>query len=430
MLQPDCASIMAGEVAPDNGGVARAADVGYVQVVQSDFLIVGGGIAGASVGYFLTASGSVTVLEMESSPGYHSTGRTAALFSEYYGGPAVRALTAASRPFLTAPPAGFGTPLLTQRGVVALCPAGGADRFAAALASGLTAPTPARQISPDEVQRYCPAVRRDWYSAALLRPATMDIDVAALHQGFLRGIAAGGGHVVTSARLRGLAWRGGSWQAATDAGEFSAAVVVNASGAWADQVADLAGVRRIGLTPRRRTAFLVDAPRDADGMPVARWPMVTDVTESFYFKPDAGLLLISPADTTPVPPGDARPRDLDIAIAAARVEEATTLVIRHVRHAWAGLRSNVRDDVPVIGAAPGAPGFIWHAALSGYGIQTAPAAGALAAELAVSALAGSGPDGPGVPGINLSDIAPERVYDYPAGGPADTPALDTESDFP
>ncbi|MEU6078767.1 FAD-binding oxidoreductase, partial [Micromonospora sp. NPDC047074] len=159
-------------------------------------------------------------------------------------------------------------------------------------------------------------------------------------------------------------------------------VVVNAAGAWADEVATAAGVRPVGLTPLRRTAFLVDAPA---GDPATHWPMVGDVNNTFYFKPESGRLLVSPCDTTPTPPGDARPDDLDVAIAVERVREATTLDIRRVHRVWAGLRTAAPDDVPVIGPATDAPGFLWMAGLGGYGIQTSPAAGALLAALAVDA---------------------------------------------
>jgi D-arginine dehydrogenase len=356
--------------------------------VTSDFLIIGGGIAGASAGYFLSACASVTVLEMEPAAGYHSTGRSAALFSEYFGNGVVRALTAASRPFYAGPPPGFAaSPLLSPRGVLALCPHGAEQRFEQVLAAGLTAPVPVRELRPGEAERHCPAVRPEWYSRAMLKPAAMDIDVDAALQGFLRGIRARGGRVLTSAGLRALTRRNGTWHADTAAGQFSAAAVVNASGAWADQVACLAGVRPVGLTPLRRTAFIVAPPAQTD---VTGWPMVADVTETFYFKPESGRLLVSPADATPVPPGDARPDDLDVAAAIDRVRAATTLPVRRVEHAWAGLRSAVPDDTPVIGAAPDAPGFFWLAALSGYGVQTAPAAGQLAAALATGGRPGPG----------------------------------------
>jgi glycine/D-amino acid oxidase-like deaminating enzyme len=369
----------------------------------SDFLVVGGGIAGASAGYFLSEVGSVTLLEMEAAPGYHSTGRSAALFSEYYGNRVVRALTAASRPFFTTPPPGFADgPLLTDRGVVALCPPGAEGLFDTMLADGLAAPTPVREIGRDEVRRYCPAVRPDWFSRAMLKPAVMDIDVHALQQGYLRGIRAGRGRVVTSARVREISRSGGLWRVATDRGEFAAPIVVNAAGAWADEVAALAGVRRVGLRPLRRTAFLADPPEGADP---ASWPMVADVTETFYFKPESGRLLVSPADTTPMAPGDTRPDYRDIALAAARVEEATTLVIRSVRTAWAGLRSAVPDDTPVVGPAPDAPGFVWLAALSGYGLQSSPAVGRIAAGLATATSLREAWNGIGFP---LSNITPDR----------------------
>lgn len=347
--------------------------------MRSDFLVVGGGIAGASAGYFLAASGTVTLLEAEAVPGYHATGRSAALFSEYYGNGVVRALTAASRPFYAAPPPGFTAPLLSPRGVLALCPHGAEARFETVLAAGLTAPVPVRELGPGEAQRHCPVVRPEWFSRAMLKPAAMDIDVDAVHQGFLRGIRARGGQVVRSAGVRALSRSAGEWRAVTGAGEFSAPCLINAAGAWADEIAGLAGVPGIGLTPLRRSACIVAVPAAAGA---SRWPMVADVTETFYVKPESGRLLLSPADATPVPPGDARPEDIDIAAAIDRVRAATTLEIRHVQRAWAGLRSAVPDDTPVIGPAPQLPGFVWLAALGGYGIQTAPAAGELAAALA------------------------------------------------
>lgn len=365
---------------------------------MSDFLVVGGGVAGASAGYFLSAHGRVTLLEMESAPGYHSTGRSAALFSEYYGNRVVRALTAASRAFFTEPPPGFAErPLLAPRGVVSLGPHGAEDRFAAAFAAGLTAPTPVREIDAEEVHAYCPVVRREWYSRAMLKPAAADIDVDLVHQGFLRGIRANGGTVVSSAKVRGLARRNGVWHASTDAGDFAAPTVVNAAGAWADEVAAAAGVRTVGLVPLRRTAFLADAP---EGMDVARWPMVADVTDTFYLKPESGRLLVSPSDATPSPPCDARPDDLDVALAIERVQEATTLVIRSVKHAWAGLRTAVPDDTPVIGPAPDAPGFIWLAGLSGYGVQSSPATGRVAAAAALGTASGIA--------VEPAELAPDR----------------------
>lgn len=349
--------------------------------MRADYLIIGGGIAGASAGYHLAARGRVLLVEMEAVPGYHSTGRSAALFSEYYGGPAVRALTRASRSFLTTPPAGFAEhPLLTPRGVLTLCPTGGQDDFDAALRDGTEVDPPAREIDPADVTRHCPVVRPGWWQRALVKPAAQDIDVDALHQGYLRGIRAAGGEIVRGTAIRSLTRQRDHWRADTGGAEpITARVVVDAAGAWADQVAISAGVRPLGLTPLRRTAFLVDAP---PGLDPTGWPMVGDAADTFYFKPESGHLLISPVDATPAWPGDARPDDLDVAIGAARVEAATTLTIRHVRRAWAGLRTAAPDDVPVIGPAVDADGFLWVAGLSGYGVQTAPAVGALLAALA------------------------------------------------
>jgi len=343
---------------------------------MADFLVVGGGIAGASVAYFLSQVGRVMVLDMEDAPGRHATGRSAALFTEYYGNVVVRALTRASRSFFLDPPSEFADrALVTPRGTVALCPPGAEDVFDTVLAAGQDAPEPAWELTRAQALEYCPVIRPEWFSRAMLKPATMDIDVDAVHQGFLRGVRAGGGRIVLRARVRGLDRRGGRWHARTDAGEFSAPILVNAAGAWADEVADLAGVPRIGLTPLRRTVFLTDPP---PGLDVRGWPMVNDVTETFYLKPESGRLLVSPADATLVPPGDARPDDLDIARGAARVEEATTLRIRNVKPS-AGLRSFVAGGSPVVGAAPGADGFFWLAALGGYGMQMSPALGQTAA---------------------------------------------------
>lgn len=381
----------------------------------TDFLVIGAGIAGASAGYFLAAHGRVTLLEMESAPGYHSTGRSATLFSEYYGNPVVRALTAESRLFYEAPPDGFAEhALLHPRGVVALCAPGTEDAFGKALADGRTVRVPVHEIGPDDVLRLCPVIRPGSFTRAMLKPAAMDVDGAAVHQGFLRGIRAAGGRIVSRAGVRALDRRGGLWRAVTADAEFHAPVVVDAAGAWADEIAALAGAPRVDMTPMRRTAFVVDAP---EATAPGDWPMVADVAETFYFRPESGRLLVSPVDATPVPPGDARPDDLDIALGAQRVEQATTLTIRRILHAWAGLRSTVADDVPVVGAAPGVPGFYWLAALGGYGFQVAPAAGRLlAAQVAGGTESSPNPD------IQASAVSPGRFSGRRSETPPRTPA--------
>jgi D-arginine dehydrogenase len=372
---------------------------------MSDFLVLGGGIAGASAGYFLAGHGKVTLIEREDTPGYHSTGRSAALFSEYYGNRIVRALTAASRPFFDRPPSGFAEhPLLTPRGVIALAPIGEEARFETILADGQSTVAGAREIGLEQVRQFCPVVKPGWYSRAMYKPGAQDIDVAALHQGFLRGIRARKGMIVTRASTYVLKWRAGLWHIATAAGDFSAPVLINAAGAWADEVAGLADVKPIGLVPKRRSAFIIDPPQQ---MEAAAWPMITDVVESFYFKPEAGKILVSPADATPVTPCDAQPEELDIAIGAARIEEVTTLKIHHISHKWAGLRSFVRDDTPVIGEAVDATDFFWLAGLGGYGIQIAPCIGqAVAAMVTGTALF---PD-MARPGFEVKDLSPARLF--------------------
>lgn len=344
---------------------------------SSDILMIGAGIAGASAAAELSSTHRVTLIERENAPGYHSTGRSAALFSEIYGGAAVRALSRASRDFLFAPPAGFtDVVLVKKRG--ALYAASAAQ--IGALEVFLQNPDVAkgvRRISSEEALRLCPILRRDFVRAAVIEPDASDVDVNALHQGYLRLFKARGGTLATNAEVQSLERRGKRWHAATRNGAFDAAIVVNAAGAWADNIASGAGAEPQAITPLRRTALVIEMP-DLDFM---SWPMTIDIEETFYFKPDAGLMLISPADETPVAPCDAQPEELDIAIAIDRFEKATTLKVEGVRRKWAGLRSFSPDRAPVIGFDPDCAGFFWLAGQGGYGIQTAPAAAALAAAL-------------------------------------------------
>lgn len=339
--------------------------------MDSDVLVVGAGIAGAAAGFFLATAGArVTVLEMEDAPGRHATGRSAALYSEYFGPPEVRALTAASRDFLADPPPGFaGAPLLSPRGVVTVARPGAEAEFEAALASARTAPSGATEISPAEAARLVPVLRAGRYARAMHKPGALDIDVAALHQGYLRGIRATG-RLLTRAGVRELRHDRGRWRA----GDHTAPVLVDAAGAWADGLAVLAGAAPLGLVPHRRTACLVDPGRDAAG-----WPLLNDVPETFYCKPESGALLVCPADAEPDEPGDVRPRDVDVAIGVDRLERATTLSVRRVAHSWAGLRTSAPDDLPVVGPDPQVRGFSWLAALGGYGVQLSPAVGRLLA---------------------------------------------------
>lgn len=366
---------------------------------MSDVLVVGAGIAGAAVGYFLSGSARVTVLEMEVAPGRHATGRSAALFSEYFGAPLVRALTTASRRFLAVPPPGFAEhPLLTPRGAVTVALPGAEEDFDAALAAARTVPGGGVEVAAAQLAGLWPAVEPDRYARVLHKPAVMDVDVAALHHGFLRGLRTSGGTVLNSAPVTGLRRDGGGWVASTPAGDHAAAVLVNAAGAWADRVAVMAGAVPVGLVPRRRTALLADV--DAD---TSTWPLLNDVPETFYAKPESGSLLVSPADAEPAEAGDPRARDLDVAIGVDRLERATTLRVRRVRHSWAGLRTSAADDLPVLGADPAVPGLFWLAGLGGYGVQLSPAAGRLVA----AEVLGARP-GPDLPPTATRELAPGR----------------------
>ena len=346
---------------------------------QFDFIVIGAGIAGASTAAWLARSRSVLLLERESSPGYHTTGRSAALFAATYGNATIRCLTAASRPFLEAPPRGFADhPLLAPRGCLFLGRADQAGSLAAMareLGEGAC-----RWLDAEDVVRRVPVLRHGYAAGGLLEPDAMDIDVHALHQGFLRLARTEGAVVRTDAGVDAVTRRGGFWEVRCGGLIHRGAVLVNAAGAWADEVARMAGAAPVGLAPLRRTAILLDPPA---GMRPDAWPAVIDADEQFYFKPDAGKILASPADETPSPPCDAQPEELDIAICVDRLQQAADIPVRRVGHAWAGLRCFVADRTPVIGFDPGVPGFFWLAAQGGYGIQTAPACGRLAAALAL-----------------------------------------------
>ena len=343
-----------------------------------DVAVIGGGIAGASVAATLSQTLRVVVLERESHPGLHSTGRSAALFSEIYGGESIRALSRGSREFLYSPPPGFAESALVRPRetlhIASAEQAGRLDEFAT-----LPDVAPAvRRLDGAAARALCPILREGYVVAGALETASADLDVNGLHQGYLRQLRARGGRMLVNAEVNALEHTGSVWRLETPDSIIHADVVINAAGAWADVLARRAGVREIGLQPRRRTALIVDVPAVLE---VDAWPMVIDIDEQFYFKPDAGALLLSPADETPSEPCDAWPDDLDVAIAVDRVQNATTLEIDRVRRSWAGLRSFVADRTPVVGYAPDAPGFFWLAGQGGYGIQTAPAMATLAAAL-------------------------------------------------
>lgn len=372
--------------------------------MDCDFLIVGAGIAGASAGYALGTRGRVVILERESQPGYHSTGRSAALYTGTYGNFVMRTLAKASRTLLDAPPEGFADhPLMTPRATMLIGRADQEAALEAALEEGRAIVPEVHLLPADAAREYCPALDPDYIAGAVLDPTSMDMDVHAIHHGFLRGVRAAGGRIVTDAEVVGLQRTGEGWTVETRAGTWRAPVVINAAGAWADTLAELAGVAPIGLVPKRRTAMTFDPPPE---QPIEGWAAVIDVDEQFYFKPDAGKLLGSPADETPVPPQDVQPEELDIALAVDRIETAARFSVGRIDHRWAGLRSFVDDRSIVIGEAAGAPGFVWLAAQGGYGIMTSPAAGRIAA---AAALGEPFPTDVEDLGVSAADVGPGRL---------------------
>lgn len=387
----------------------------------ADIAIVGAGIAGASLAWVLAtghgglAPQRVLLLEREAQPGYHTTGRSAALYMASYGTPAIRALTRASRDFYDAPPPGFcAHPLLSPRGVLHVATAAALPALDALQAELQAIDPTVRRVGQAELLAAVPVLRPEAAVAGLVEDSAADIDVHGLHQGYLRGARAAGAQLLTHAELAGLQRADGLWTLTlADGRRLHARQVVNAAGAWADVVGAMAGAAPIGLAPRRRSAFTFEPPAGVDA---SRWPGVAAVVAdhgadhadrhahdraddhvdddadnhgaeaddgggAWYIKPDAGLILGSPANADLVAPHDVVPEALDIALGIHRIEQATTLRIRRPRSTWAGLRSFVPDGDLVVGPDPAVPGFFWLAAQGGYGIQSAPGVAALAASL-------------------------------------------------
>jgi D-arginine dehydrogenase len=369
---------------------------------EADIVIIGGGIAGAGAAAELAGKASVVLLEREDHCGYHATGRSAASFTENYGGQFIRRLAIASRAFLEAPPAGFAeAALMVRRGMITIARADQRKALAVQLEQGRALVPSIRAMTPQEAMAAVPVLRPDYVAAAFIEPESLEIDVDALHQGFLRQSRARGAQVLTDAGVQTIARRGGRWAVSTRRGTIRAPVVVNAAGAWADTVAAMAEIAQVGLTPMRRTAFIVPAP---DGVNPLGWPLINDVDEQFYFKADAGRIFVSPADATPSPPMDAFAEDMDVAIGVERLESATTIAVRRVEHSWAGLRTFAPDGLPVVGMEGG--GFFWLAGQGGYGIKTSPALSRAAAALI---LRGTFPDDLVDLGISAADLSPARL---------------------
>ena len=369
-----------------------------------DVCIVGGGMAGASVAFHLAPHARVALLEREPQVAYHSTGRSAALYAPNYCSELVRRLTLAGRSFLSTPPEGFvEVPLLHERGFLLIgnnSQLPSRDKYESeALAAGLDA----QRLTYAEARALVPVLRQESCQWALLDPYAWDLDVDALLQGFLRGARGHGATVHTSREAAQVERDGAGWRITGPEYALRANLLVNATGAWADEFAIRAGVDPLGLVPHRRTAFIFEPPPDT---PIERWPMVTEAEGQFYFKPDAGRLLGSLAEEVPSPPVDAMPEDLDVAVAIDRIEQAINYSVTRVIRSWTGLRVFAPDREPVSGFDPKAPGFYWHAALGGYGIQTSPALGAYAA---AQLLGRTCPQSLAELGVVSEQLAPQRL---------------------
>ena len=372
-------------------------------VTRTDVVVIGAGIAGASAADALAADCNVVLLEREPQPGYHTTGRSAALFAPVYGPAPIRALTRASAAFMSGPPEGFAdSPILSPRGALFIARE---DQLPAMrdLHDELRAEGNFEELDEAGIRGLQPLVSEGYAAAGLYDVNCEDIDVATLHQGFLRRARARGCTTVTKAEVLSLEQLGDGWRVHTTAGQFEAPRVVNAAGAWADALGQMAGAEPIGLIPKRRTAMQIAAP---DGAEVGGMPVVVDVQEEFYVKPVAGQLLLSPANEDHDVPSDVQPDELDIAICVDRVERAFDFRVGRIETRWAGLRSFVADKCPVAGYSAEVPGFFWLAGQGGYGIQTSPALGELAAALV---LGNPLPQAMVDEGVDLASLAPERL---------------------
>jgi D-arginine dehydrogenase len=369
----------------------------------ADILIIGGGIAGASAAYELAAHAKVILLEREAHCGYHATGRSAASFTENYGTATVRRLAMVGRSFFETPPEGFTEhPLVKPRGMITIARGDQIDALDEELARAQRFLPAMRRMDVEEALSLVPVLRADYLAAAIFEPDSRDIDVHGLHQGYLKALKMRGGVIVTDAEVEAIELSGRHWLVRTRAGDFAGAKLVNAAGAWADDIALKAGAESIGLTPKRRTAFTIDAP---PGVAIADWPLVNDVGAAFYFKPDAGQLLVSPADAAPSPPCDAQADEYELALGIDRLERATSIPVRKINRKWAGLRTFASDGNPVVGEDPLRRGFFWLAGQGGYGFKTAPA---LSRIIAALILTGALPAEATARGLTAEEMSPGR----------------------
>lgn len=365
-----------------------------------DVAIIGAGIAGAGLAATIGRSKSTLLLEAEQYPGYHSTGRSAAFWSETYGGPAIQPLTTASFAYLKSPPSDFSPQgFLKKRGALHLGTQ--ADKKAASdmLAEFANSPVSLKTVDEDGLDRILPG-RRDPWNLAIWEADCQDIDVGGLHNAYLAAARRAGAQTVCNAKVLDLSYSEGHWSIDTTNGQYQARTIVNAAGAWADEVAGLAGVRSLGITPLRRTIMqLRITPQAPESL-----PLVVGLDGSFYFKPEAGgKLWLSPHDEIASMPCDAAPDELDIAIAIDRFEQVVDWKVEAIERKWAGLRSFAPDRLPIVGYSPDNAAFFWLAGQGGFGIQTAPAVSAIAATLLMN-------EEPDLPGVDWRRYLPDRFY--------------------
>lgn len=342
---------------------------------MTDIVVIGGGIAGISAAAECARAGaSVTVLETERQIGYHATGRSAAIFIRNYGNATLRALNAVAEPVFEDPGEISDTPILSPRGELMVA----SEAELPVLDAYLDGAVGVERLTGLEAAEIVPILRPERIAGALIERDARGIDVERLLQGYARLLRARGGRIVTGSGVTAIHREAGEWQVETMQGRYAAPILVNAAGAWADEVASLAGLPRIGLQPCRRSAAIIPAP---DGQDIDDWPIFGSIAETWYAKPEAGKLMVSPADEDPVDPHDAWPDDMVLAEGLDRFEQAVTYEVRRVEHSWAGLRTFAPDRTPVAGFDPRGEGFFWLAGQGGYGVQTAPALSRVAATL-------------------------------------------------
>ena len=373
----------------------------------SDILIIGGGIAGLSAAAALAGHAKVIVLEAEETVGYHSSGRSATMLHYALGDPQVRALTLASRGFFEEPPEGFSEVPLGARASVLVHAREDELEALDALEAAIAPFADLERVGEERIAELCPVLRtgEGGAVAAVHDPNAIRLDSDALLQGHARALRRSGGSLVTGARAAAISRSGDEWQVETErGGSFGAPILVNAAGSWADSVAAMAGLGQLGLTPLKRTIITFDAPA---GIDPSGWPFTKTVGDELYFAPESGRLFASPMDEVPTGPCDAQPDEYEVALAAWRMEERTTMKVERIHSRWAGIRTFAPDRHVVAGFDPRAEGFFWLAGQGGFGLQTSP----VMARIVESLIAGTTWPSDAVAAAELS---PARLLRQPA----------------